>query len=171
MPSTWRAGIFEIESVRAEDVRVENALESIVPRQYVRRHLGQRGSPRTRAILRWRSVRFAACLSKAGGRSSRTFIDGHHGCTGSRASGVRTSSSKRKIRPVTEFYTEAEILAMFDGFEIEETAREHYRALPVARRGTQGDAVRAGLSTGVQFNPRISAKWLAYKLSVTAIKL
>lgn len=73
--------------------------------------------------------------------------------------------------PANEFLTENEILAMFEDFEIEQTSREHYRALPVAR-----DGLKAALYSGI-FKPLYNAlpekiaKDLAYKFSVTAVKL
>lgn len=72
--------------------------------------------------------------------------------------------------PVNEFYTEAAILSMFDGFRVVETAREHHRALPVAKRG-----IKAALYHGV-FRPLynllpepLALRW-AYKFSVVAVK-
>lgn len=72
--------------------------------------------------------------------------------------------------PVNEFYTDAAILEMFEGFRIVETAHEHHRALPVAKRG-----LKAALYHGV-FQPlynllpeRLALRW-AYKLSVIAVK-
>lgn len=72
--------------------------------------------------------------------------------------------------PVNDFLTEREILDMFEGFEIVEAVQDHYRALPVARRG-----VKAALYTWIfrpvyNLLPERLAKRLAYKLSVTAIK-
>ena len=49
--------------------------------------------------------------------------------------------------PVNEFYTDEAILAMFEGFRVVETAHEHHRALPVAKRG-----LKAALYHGV-FRP------------------
>jgi ubiquinone/menaquinone biosynthesis C-methylase UbiE len=77
---------------------------------------------------------------------------------------------KEEDPPVNDFLTEKEILGMFEGFRVIETAREHYRALPVARTG-----LKAGLYTWVfrpvyNLIPRPLAEHLAYKLSVTAIK-
>jgi ubiquinone/menaquinone biosynthesis C-methylase UbiE len=60
--------------------------------------------------------------------------------------------------PVNEFLTEREIEAFFDGFRIIDTAREHYRALPVRRSGLKAALYRYG------FRP-------AYKYSVTALKV
>jgi hypothetical protein len=77
---------------------------------------------------------------------------------------------KEEDPPVNEFYTEPAILSMFGSFRIEAAEREHYRALPVARRG-----FKAGLYTWLfkpVFNaiPVAVAKRFAYKLSVTAVK-
>lgn len=77
---------------------------------------------------------------------------------------------KEKDPPVNEFYTEPEILSMFASFQVETAEREHYRALPVARRG-----FKAGLYSWVfkpVFNaiPVSVAERFAYKLSVTAVK-
>jgi SAM-dependent methyltransferase len=77
---------------------------------------------------------------------------------------------KEQDPPVNEFYTDAEILAMFHGFRVIETAHEHHRALPVRR-----DGFKAALYTYV-FRPVYNliplpiAKKFAYKFSVTAIK-
>ena len=46
---------------------------------------------------------------------------------------------KEEDPPVTDFYTESEILDMFDGYSVEETANEHYRALPIARSGLKAN--------------------------------
>ena len=78
---------------------------------------------------------------------------------------------KEEDPPVNEFYTEAEILAMFGGFRIVEAAREHYRALPVARRGIKAALYERVFRPVYNLIPESVAKWLAYKLSVTAIKL
>lgn len=72
--------------------------------------------------------------------------------------------------PVNDFLTEREILKLFTDFRVVETAREHYRALPVARNG-----LKAGLYTWI-FKPLYNllpsplAKRLAYKFSVIAVK-
>jgi ubiquinone/menaquinone biosynthesis C-methylase UbiE len=72
--------------------------------------------------------------------------------------------------PVNEFLTEREIEDLFAGFEIESTAREHYRALPVCRSG-----LKAALYTWVfkplyNLLPRRLAETMAYKYSVVAVK-
>jgi hypothetical protein len=72
--------------------------------------------------------------------------------------------------PVNDFLTEAEILAMFEGFTIEQTVREHYRALPVARSGLKAVLYTRVFRPLYNLLPRSLAMRLAYKLSVTAVK-
>lgn len=73
--------------------------------------------------------------------------------------------------PVNEFYTDPEILAMFRGFQIVETAREHHRALPVAKRGLKAWLYRSVFAPLYNLLPEPVALRYAYKLSVTAIKV
>ena len=72
--------------------------------------------------------------------------------------------------PVNEFYTEAEIEAMFHKFDIAETYREHYRALPVARRGFKAFLYRYAFRPVYNLMPAPLAKRFAYKYSVVAVK-
>jgi ubiquinone/menaquinone biosynthesis C-methylase UbiE len=78
---------------------------------------------------------------------------------------------KEEDPPVNEFYTEAEILEMFKGFEIVEAAQEHYRALPVRRDGFKAALYKYGFKPVYNLIPEALAKKFAYKLSVTAIKI
>jgi 2-polyprenyl-3-methyl-5-hydroxy-6-metoxy-1,4-benzoquinol methylase len=77
---------------------------------------------------------------------------------------------EEKDPPVTDFLTEAEIRAMFQGFAIEEAVAEHYRALPVARRGLKAAMYTYGFRPLYNLLPAPLAKSLAYKYSVTAVK-
>jgi ubiquinone/menaquinone biosynthesis C-methylase UbiE len=77
---------------------------------------------------------------------------------------------KEEDPPVNEFYTEAEILKMFDGFEIVEVVQEHYRALPVRRDGLKAALYRYGFRPLYNLIPAPIARKYAYKLSVTALK-
>jgi SAM-dependent methyltransferase len=72
--------------------------------------------------------------------------------------------------PVTEFYTEEQILDMFRGFEVVETAREHHRALPVAKRGFKAALYRSVFAPAYNLLPEPLALRYAYKFSVIAIK-
>lgn len=72
--------------------------------------------------------------------------------------------------PVNEFYTDDAILAMFKGFRVIETAHEHHRALPVAKRGIKARLYHAVFRPLYNLLPeRLALHW-AYKLSVIAIK-
>ncbi|TAK50762.1 MAG: class I SAM-dependent methyltransferase [Gammaproteobacteria bacterium] len=72
--------------------------------------------------------------------------------------------------PVNEFYTDAQVLAMFRGFDIEATAREHHRALPAAKRGLKAALYRYGFAPLYNLLPEAVALRYAYKFSVTAVK-
>jgi ubiquinone/menaquinone biosynthesis C-methylase UbiE len=77
---------------------------------------------------------------------------------------------KEEDPPVNEFYTEEEILAMFQGFEVIEAVQEHYRALPVRRSGIKAAFYTFGFRPLYNLIPESIAKRYAYKFSVTAIK-
>lgn len=77
---------------------------------------------------------------------------------------------KAEDPPVNDFLTEAEILSMFTGFGIEDTAREHYRALPTVRGGLKGTLYKYGFRPLYNALPEPLAQRLAYKYSVTAVK-
>lgn len=78
---------------------------------------------------------------------------------------------KQEDPPVNTFYTEKEILAMFSGFEIVEAVQEHYRALPVCRKGLKANLYKYVFKPTYNIIPEGIAKKLAYKFSVTAIKV
>ncbi len=77
---------------------------------------------------------------------------------------------KQEDPPVNEFYTEPEILAMFEGFEIVETSREHHRALPVRRSGLKAALYRSAFRPVYNLLPEPIAKRFAYKFSVVAVR-
>ena len=72
--------------------------------------------------------------------------------------------------PVTDFLTEANILQMFQGFIIVEALQEHYRALPIGRTGFKAELYGWGFRPLFNLLPKVVAKRLAHKFSVTAIK-
>ena len=78
---------------------------------------------------------------------------------------------KEEDPPVNEFYTEREIEAMFEGFEIVDTAREHHRALPVRRSGLKAFLYTYGFKPAYNLLPDPLARRLAYKYSVTAVRI
>ena len=59
---------------------------------------------------------------------------------------------------------------MFEGFEIEEAVQDHYRALPVARRGVKAVLYNRVFKPIYNLLPTFIARHLAYKFSVTAVK-
>jgi len=77
---------------------------------------------------------------------------------------------KEEDPPVNDFLTEQEVLDMFKGFRVVETAREHYRALPVARSGLKAALYSWVFRPLYNLIPRPLAERLAYKFSVTAVK-
>lgn len=77
---------------------------------------------------------------------------------------------KEEDPPSNEFLTEKEVLALFEGFEIEAAVREHHRALPVARTGLKAFLYKWGFRPVYNLLPPPLARRLAYKFSVTAIK-
>ena len=72
--------------------------------------------------------------------------------------------------PVNEFYTESEVEAFFRNFRIEQTFRDHYRALPVARTGWKAVLYRSFFMPVYNALPEGMAMRYAYKYSVTAVK-
>jgi ubiquinone/menaquinone biosynthesis C-methylase UbiE len=85
--------------------------------------------------------------------------------------GKENIEHKEEDPPINEFYKEKEILAMFAGFEIVETSRDHYRALPVRRDGFKATLYKYGFKPIYNIIPKQIAERLAYKFSVTAIKI
>lgn len=77
---------------------------------------------------------------------------------------------KEEDPPVNEFYTEAEVLTFFKGFDIQETVQDHYRALPVRRDGLKANLYKFGFRPLYNLIPAPIARRFAYKVSVTAIK-
>jgi ubiquinone/menaquinone biosynthesis C-methylase UbiE len=73
--------------------------------------------------------------------------------------------------PVNDFLTEKEILDMFAGFKVVEAVQEHYRALPIRRDGLKAMLYTRGFMPLYNLLPEAVAKRLAYKFSVTAVKV
>jgi ubiquinone/menaquinone biosynthesis C-methylase UbiE len=85
--------------------------------------------------------------------------------------GKENIEHKAEDPPVNEFYTEKEILNMFVGFKVVEACQEHHRALPVRRDGFKAALYKYAFMPIYNLIPEPLAKKLAYKLSVTAIKV
>jgi len=160
---------FGIEGVKAEDVRTANALDLSFPdctfdAVWANGVLHATGNTPL-AISEVRRV------LKPGGRAIISHFYRkpswmyllHH-------LGRENIEYKEEDPPVNEFYTEEEILAMFDGFDIVEAVREHFRALPACRSGLKANLYKYGFMPIYNLIPESIAKKFAYKFSVTAIK-
>jgi SAM-dependent methyltransferase len=73
--------------------------------------------------------------------------------------------------PINDFLTERQIEAFFTGFKIIEAAREHHRALPIRRSGLKAALYTYGFMPAYNLIPEAIARRLAYKYSVTAVKV
>ncbi len=161
---------FEIESVEAEDVRVANVLDlpyedNTFDAVWANGVLHATGDT-ARAIQETRRV------IKRGGRAIIShFYRRPSWMYTLHRWGRENIEHKEEDPPVNEFLTEDEILRMFMGFEILEVARDHYRALPVRRSGLKAALYTYGFMPVYNLIPEPLAKRLAYKVSVTAIKV
>lgn len=160
---------FKIEGVQAEDVRIENALALSFPDNTfdavwangVLHHTGN-------TELAIREVRR---VLKPGGRAIIShFYRKPSWMFWLSRFGRENIEYKEKDPPVTDFMSEKEILEMFKGFVVEEAVPEHYRALPVARRGIKAALYKWGFRPMYNLLPEPVAKRLAYKFTVTAVK-
>jgi ubiquinone/menaquinone biosynthesis C-methylase UbiE len=161
---------FEVEGVIPEAVQVENALALSFPdatfdavwANGVLHHSGDTSG----AIQEVRRV------LKLGGRAiiSHFYRKPSWMWTLSRW-GRENIEYKDEDPPVTEFYTEKEILDMFQDFSIEEAVPEHYRALPAHRFGLKAFLYHRIFAPIYNLIPEPIAKQYAYKLSVTAVKI
>ncbi len=161
---------FELEGVQPEDVRVENGLALTFPDEtfdavWSNGVLHATGDTQ-RAIQQVRRV------LKPGGRAiiSHFYRRPSWMWTLHRL-GRENIEYAEEDPPVNEFYTEAEIESMFSGFEIVETAREHHRALPARRDGIKGALYAYGFRPVYNLLPESIARRLAYKYSVTAVRI
>ncbi len=160
---------FEIERVQAEDVRVENARslsfdDNTFDAVWANGVLHATGDTvqAIREVHRVLKPGGLAIISHFYRKPSWMYWLSRYG--------RENIEFKEQDPPSNEFYTQREILAMFNGFEIQEAVQEHYRALPVHRSG-----LKAALYTRVfmplyNLLPEGMAKGFAYKYSVTAIK-
>ncbi len=160
---------FEIEGVEAEDVREANALELPFEDEsfdavWANGVLHATGDTA-------RAIREVRRVLRPGGRAiiSHFYRKPSWMYTVSRL-GRENIEHKDEDPPVNEFYTDPEILEMFEGFEIESAVREHHRALPVAKSGIKAVLYRWGFRPVYNLLPESVARRYAYKLSVTAVK-
>jgi len=161
---------FEIAGVRAEDVRVETVLSLSFPDAtfdavWANGVLHATGDTAL-------AIRECRRVLKTGGRAIIShFYRKPSWMYWLNRYGRENIEYKEEDPPVNEFYTEREILAMFEGFVIEDVAREHHRALPVHRFGLKAALYHYGFRPLYNLVPAPIAKLLAYKLSVTAVKI
>jgi ubiquinone/menaquinone biosynthesis C-methylase UbiE len=160
---------FDLENVVADDVRVENSLALSFPDNSfdavwangVLHHTGN-----TQLALReiWRVL-------KPGGRAiiCHFYRRGSWMYAVSRL-GRENIEFKEQDPPVTDFHSDREILDLFKEYQVIEAVHDHYRALPVARRGLKAMLYRGLFQPVYNSIPERLAKPLAYKLSVTAVK-
>ena len=161
---------FELEKVHAEDVRTANALDlpfadNTFDAVWANGVLHATGDTR-------RAIQEAKRVLKPGGRA----IISHFYRKPSwmyvlHQLGRENIEYKEEDPPINEFYTEQQILGFFQGFEIMEAVREHYRLLPVRRSGLKAGLYTYVLKPVYNLLPESIAKKFAYKLSVTAIKI
>jgi ubiquinone/menaquinone biosynthesis C-methylase UbiE len=161
---------FEIEGVRAEEIRTANALslpfdDNTFDAVWSNGVLHATGDT-AKAIGEARRV------LKPGGRAIIShFYRKPSWMYAMHYWGKENIEYKEEDPPVNEFYTDKEILDMFAGFEIVEACQDHYRALPVRRHGFKAMLYKCGFKPMYNMIPKPLAKKLAYKLSVTAIKV
>ena len=161
---------FEVEKVKAEDVRTANALDlpfddNTFDAVWSNGVLHATGDTR-RAIQETRRV------LKPGGRA----IISHFYRKPSwmyllHRLGRENIEYKEEDPPVNEFYTDAEVLDFFKEYEVIEAVHEHERLLPVRRDGIKAFLYTNILKPAYNILPSPIALKFAYKISVTAIKI
>jgi SAM-dependent methyltransferase len=161
---------FELEGLQAEDVRVENGLALSFPDETFDAVWSNGVLHATGDTAR--AIREVRRVLKPGGRAiishfyrKPSWMDLMYRW------GREPIEHKDEDPPVNTFYTEDEVRAFFDGFRIEEAAREHHRALPVARRGVKAVLYSYGFKPLYNAIPESLALRLAYKYSITATKI
>lgn len=161
---------FEVENVKAEDVRTANALglpyeDDTFDAVWANGVLHATGDTH-------RAVQEARRVLKPGGRA----IISHFYRKPSwmymiHRLGRENIEYKEEDPPVNEFYTDEEVLDFFDGYQVIEAAYEHERLLPVRREGLKAALYKNVLMPVYNLLPLSVAKKYAYKISVTAIKI
>ena len=160
---------FEVAGVQADDVKVGNALDLPFPDEsfdavWSNGVLHATGDTQKAIDEVWRVL-------KPGGRAiiSHFYRKPSWMWTVHRL-GRENIEYKEEDPPVNEFYTEAEVEAFFSRFRIEQTFREHHRALPVARSGLKATLYKGVFRPVYNLLPDEFARRYAYKYSVIAVK-
>lgn len=160
---------FEVEGLKAEDVRAENVLalsfkENTFDAVWANGVVHATGDTE-------QAIKEIHRVLKPGGRAIIShFYRRPSWMLFLSRFGRENIEYKEADPPVNDFLTETDILAMFNGFIIEEAVQDHYRALPIARRGVKAAFYMWGFRPLYNLLPTTVAKRLAYKYSVTAIK-
>lgn len=161
---------FELEGVQAESVHTENALELSFPDNTF-------DAVWSNGVLHatgdtHRAVQEARRVLKPGGRAiiSHFYRKPSWMYTVHRL-GREPIEHGEEDPPVNEFYSDDEVLGFFEGFRVVEAVREHHRALPVAKTGVKAALYRYGFRPIYNLLPEPLALKLAYKISVTAVKV
>jgi ubiquinone/menaquinone biosynthesis C-methylase UbiE len=160
---------FDAEGVKAEDVRVGNALQlpfadGTFDAVWSNGVLHATGNTQRAIDEVWRVL-------KPGGRAiiSHFYRKPSWMWTVHRL-GREPIEAHEEDPPVNEFYTDEEVLAMFRRFKVLEAVHEHHRALPVAKRGVKAALYRGVFAPIYNLLPEGVALKYAYKISVTAEK-
>ena len=161
---------FEIENVRAEEVRTANALDlpfedNTFDAVWANGVLHATGDT-ARAIRETRRV-----LKPEGRAIISHFYRKPSWMYFLHNLGRENIEFKEEDPPVNQFYKEGEILEMFEGFKVVEAVQEHYRALPVRRSGVKAALYKFGFMPIYNLIPESIVRRFAYKFSVTAIKI
>lgn len=160
---------FEIEGVQAEDVHTANALnlpfeDDTFDAVWANGVLHATGNTKLaiREVRRVLKTNGRAIISHFYRKPSWMYL--LHNL------GRENIEYKEEDPPVNQFYTEGEILDMFDGFQVLEAVQEHYRALPVRRSGVKAALYKYLFMPVYNLVPETLAKRYAYKFSVTAVR-
>jgi SAM-dependent methyltransferase len=161
---------FEIEGVLAEDVRMANALDlpfedGTFDAVWANGVLHATGDTELaiREVRRVLKSHGRAIISHFYRKPSWMYLLHHLG--------RENIEYKEEDPPVNQFYTEEEILEMFEGFQVLEAVQEHFRALPVRRSGFKAALYQYVFMPTYNLIPETLAKRFAYKLSITAVKV
>jgi SAM-dependent methyltransferase len=161
---------FDVAGVQAEAVRTANALDLPVP-DYTFDAVWANGVLHATGDTA-RAVREVRRVLKPGGRAiishfyrKPSWMDLLH------RFGRENIEHRDEDPPVNEFLSERTIEGFFEGFRIVEAVREHHRALPVRRSGLKALLYTFGFRPLYNLLPEALALRLAYKYSITAVKL
>jgi ubiquinone/menaquinone biosynthesis C-methylase UbiE len=160
---------FQIRALRPEEVRVGNALDLDFPDESFDA-VYSIGVLHATGDLQ-RAVDEVYRVLKPGGRAivSHIYRKGSFFRFLGRV-GRENLEFKDRDPPVNDFFNEREVRHIFRRFEDVELQIDHYRALPVARRGLKGWLYMKVFRPAYNLLPENVAKRFAHKISVVAVK-